>query len=55
MKPAVFLLILTSLVAGCASTPAAPVRSECFRADGTARCTFMPLPDLWAREVARNA
>jgi hypothetical protein len=54
MKAAVFLLILTSVVAGCASTPAAPVRSECFRADGKPRCKFTPLPELWAREAARN-
>ncbi|MGP9790890.1 hypothetical protein [Roseinatronobacter sp. NSM] len=55
MRPAVLLLILTSVVAGCATTPAAPVRSECFRADGTTRCTFTPLPELWAREAARDA
>lgn len=55
MRPAVILLILTSVVAGCATTPAAPVRSDCFRADGTARCQFTPLPELWARETARNA
>ena len=55
MRTAAFLLILTSVVAGCATTPSAPVRSECFRADGTARCQFTPLPELWAREAARNA
>lgn len=55
MRAAVFLLILTSVVAGCASTPSAPVRSECFRADGTPRCKFTPLQDLWAQEAARNA
>ena len=55
MRTAVFLLILTSVVAGCASTPSAPVRSDCFRADGTPRCSFTPLPDLWAQEAARNA
>ncbi|TQM90137.1 hypothetical protein [Roseinatronobacter monicus] len=55
MKAAVFLLILASVLAGCASTPSAPVRSECFRADGTARCKFTPLPELWAREAARDA
>ena len=55
MRAAVILLILTSVVAGCASTPSAPVRSECFRADGTPRCKFTPLQDLWAQEAARNA
>jgi hypothetical protein len=55
MRAAVFLLILTSVMAGCASTPSAPVRSECFRADGTPRCKFTPLQDLWAQEAARNA
>lgn len=55
MRAAVILFILTTVMAGCAATPRAPVRSDCFRADGTPRCTFTPLPDLWAREAARNA
>lgn len=55
MRAAVILLILTSVIAGCAATPSAPVRSDCFRADGTPRCSFTPLPDLWAQEAARNA
>ena len=55
MRAAVILLILTSVMAGCASTPSAPVRSDCFRSDGTPRCSFTPLHDLWAQEAARNA
>jgi len=55
MRAAVFLLILTSVMTGCAATPSAPVRSDCFRADGTPRCSFTPLPDLWAQEAAHNA
>ena len=55
MRAAVILLILTSVIAGCAATPSAPVRSDCFRADGTPRCSFTPLHDLWAQEAARNA
>lgn len=55
MRATVILLILTSVIAGCAATPSAPVRSDCFRADGTPRCNFTPLQDLWAQEAARNA
>ena len=55
MRAAVILLILTSVMAGCAVTPSVPVRSDCFRADGTPRCSFTPLQDLWAQEAARNA
>lgn len=55
MRRALVLGLLALTLAGCASTPAAPVKSECFRADGTARCKFTPLPELWQRSGGRNA
>jgi len=53
MKPVVLLMVLVTLVSACAS-PSKPVRSECFRTDGSPRCNFTPLPELWQREGGRR-
>jgi len=48
MRTVILAITLVTLVSACA-TPTAPVKSECFRSDGTPRCKFTPLPELWQR------